>query len=108
MNRLQRETLSAHPTPPSTPLEALAHVLAIYADEPDEMVVMTATTRIYPEAPWTGLRLGDLRRVLDDHAHQLAEQIRAETRAAKAAGVLEPDKFRPCRDAADQIDPEVS
>jgi hypothetical protein len=47
------------------------------------------------------------REFLDHHAHVLAEKIRAETRAAKAAGVLEPDKFRPCRDAADQIDPEV-
>jgi hypothetical protein len=36
-------------------------VLAVYADEPDEMVVMRATSGIYPDAPWTGLRLGDLR-----------------------------------------------
>lgn len=42
------------------------------------------------------------------HAHELAEEIRAETQAAKDVGVLEPDKFRPCRDAADQIDPEVT
>ncbi|BDM70584.1 hypothetical protein HEK616_40710 [Streptomyces nigrescens] len=41
-------------------------------------------------------------------AHMCAEQIREETKYAKAMGVLEPDKFRPCRDAADQIDPEES
>ncbi|MFB7063709.1 hypothetical protein [Streptomyces sp. NPDC056300] len=76
MNRLQRETLATHPTPPETPLEALAHVLGIYGDQPDDMVVITATTGIYLEAHWTGLRLGDLRCLLDDHAHELAEKIR--------------------------------
>lgn len=46
--------------------------------------------------------------ILADHAHELAEAIRAETRLLKEHGVLEPDKFRPCRDAADQIDPKVT
>jgi hypothetical protein len=32
-----------------------------------------------------------------------ADQIDAETRQAKADGVLEPDKFRPCRDASAQL-----
>ncbi|WP_109000813.1 hypothetical protein [Streptomyces rishiriensis] len=32
-----------------------------------------------------------------------ADQIDAETRQAKAYGVLEPDKFRPCRDASAQL-----
>jgi hypothetical protein len=32
-----------------------------------------------------------------------ADQIDAETRQAKAHGVLEPDKFRPCRDASAQL-----
>ncbi|MDJ0342240.1 hypothetical protein QMK19_03440 [Streptomyces sp. H10-C2] len=32
-------------------------------------------------------------------------EIREETERLKAHQVLEPDKFRPCRDAADQIDP---
>ncbi|RRQ81521.1 nucleoside triphosphate pyrophosphohydrolase [Streptomyces griseofuscus] len=32
-----------------------------------------------------------------------ADQIDAETRQLKADGVLEPDKYRPCRDAADQL-----
>ncbi|MEU8902142.1 hypothetical protein [Streptomyces mirabilis] len=39
------------------------------------------------------------------HAQELAAQIRSVTEQLKADGVLEPDKFRPCRDAADQIDP---
>ncbi|MGW1268179.1 hypothetical protein [Streptomyces sp. NPDC002491] len=104
MNRLQRETLAAHPNPPTTPLEALAHVLAIFEGEPDEMVVITATTRIYPDAPWTGLRLGDLRRVLDDHAHELAEQIRNSKRLRDYTD----DHMGDCYEAADEIDPEAS
>lgn len=48
-----------------------------------------------------------LESVLREQAHELAEEIRRETQALKDHGVLEPDKFRPCRDAADQIDPEV-
>lgn len=32
-----------------------------------------------------------------------ADQIDAETRQAKADGVLEPDKYRPCRDASAQM-----
>ncbi|MFI7096412.1 hypothetical protein [Streptomyces lydicus] len=104
MNRMQRETLAAHPTPPATPLEALAHVLAIFADEPDEKVVMTATTRIYPEAPWTGLRLGDLRRLLDDHAHELAEKIRN----SKTLRDYTDDHMSDCNEAADLIDPEAT
>ncbi|WP_333744087.1 hypothetical protein [Streptomyces ardesiacus] len=39
------------------------------------------------------------------HAQELAAEIREETRRLKAHGVLEPWKFRPCRDAANQIDP---
>ncbi|MGW4270809.1 hypothetical protein ACWEGQ_00225 [Streptomyces seoulensis] len=39
------------------------------------------------------------------HAQELAAAIREETRRLKAHGVLEPAKYRPCRDAANQIDP---
>lgn len=48
-----------------------------------------------------------LERLKAAHAHWLAEEIRAATAGLKAHGVLEPDKFRPCRDAANQIDPEA-
>ena len=34
---------------------------------------------------------------------EAADAIDAETRQAKADGVLEPDKFRPCRDASAQL-----
>lgn len=40
-------------------------------------------------------------------AEELSDDIREETKALKEAEVLEPNKFRPCRDAADQIDPRV-
>lgn len=40
-------------------------------------------------------------------AEELSDDIREETEALKEAGVLEPEKFRPCRDAADQIDPRA-
>lgn len=46
--------------------------------------------------------------ILNEHAHELAEVIRRETERLRADGVLEPYQFRPCRDAANQIDPEVS
>lgn len=42
--------------------------------------------------------------ILADHAHELAEAIRLETERLRMAGVLEPHQFRPCRDAAAQID----
>jgi hypothetical protein len=46
--------------------------------------------------------------ILAKHAHELAEAIRLETLRLRSDGVLEPDKFRSCRDAADQIDPKVA
>lgn len=37
-----------------------------------------------------------------------AAKIRAKTEQLKADGVLEHDKFRPCCDAANQVDPDVN
>ncbi|MFE3144765.1 hypothetical protein [Streptomyces scopuliridis] len=81
----------------------MTHVLGIFEDSPDEMPVIAATTGIYPEAPWTGLRMGDLRRLLGDHAHALAEQIRGNEWEDCGSG----DTNCPC-DAADLIDPEAT
>lgn len=44
---------------------------------------------------------------LDEHAHELAEKIREEVRAAHANGILEPWLDGTASDAADLIDPEV-
>lgn len=46
--------------------------------------------------------------LLDSYAHELAEDIRETTQRLKNDGVLEPDQFRPCRDAANQIDPLIN
>lgn len=52
----------------------------------------------------------DVKRVIDDYERDVrrraAAEIREETEALKRHGVLEPDKYRPCRDAANQIDPD--
>lgn len=54
---------------------------------------------------WSGALQAAFNEALNDVAHELADSIRWETERLKADGVLEHDKFRPCRDAADQIDP---
>jgi hypothetical protein len=61
MDRIARETAERLGPPPTNPVEALHHILTASADQPDAMVVIQATSGIYPDAPWTGLRLGDLR-----------------------------------------------
>ena len=60
-HRTHREAVEEYGEPPTNPVEALNHVLAVYADQPDERVFVTATTNVYLDDPWTGLRLGDLR-----------------------------------------------
>ncbi|MEE4546260.1 hypothetical protein V2S66_30390 [Streptomyces sp. V4-01] len=64
MNRSRREAAEKYGPAPTNPVEALAHVIAVYADQPDDTVMVQATTGIYDDAPWTGLRLGDLRAIL--------------------------------------------
>lgn len=54
---------------------------------------------------WDGSRQAAFNEALNDVAHELANDIRAETERLKADGVLEHDKYRPCRDASNQIDP---
>ena len=48
----------------------------------------------------------DFQRAIGNRAvEEAARDIRMETNRLRAHRVLEPDRFRPCRDAADQIDP---
>ncbi|MFI8084345.1 hypothetical protein ACIF6L_26525 [Kitasatospora sp. NPDC086009] len=61
MSSLRRETLECCPEPPTTPAEALAHVVAIYDDEPDDRMMIHATSNIYGPGVRTGLTMGDLR-----------------------------------------------
>lgn len=49
-----------HPQP-TTPLQSLQHVLAVFDDAPDDRRIMTATSNIYGDGITTGLTMGDLR-----------------------------------------------
>lgn len=53
------EVRAKHPDPGATPLDHLRHTLSVFANQPDNFVVLLATSGIY-EQP-TGLTLGDLR-----------------------------------------------
>jgi hypothetical protein len=84
-----------------------AVVIAMRATEIARQVLIDAAASGEP-AGWVGGGFFDavdaFRAAVE---HEAAERIRDETALLKAHGVLEPDKYRPCRDAADQIDPEV-
>jgi hypothetical protein len=60
------ELLTVWPEPPASPMEALEHTLHVHRSEPDDWMVVTATSGIYPVSSpshpaRTGLTLGDLR-----------------------------------------------
>lgn len=61
MDRIRRETIEQYGDAPATPTEALAHVLALFADEPDSRLMVEATSGIYGQGVRTGLTMGDLR-----------------------------------------------
>jgi hypothetical protein len=61
MDRMRRDTIAQFGDAPKTPAEALTHVLAVYADEPDDRLVIEATNGIYGDGVRTGLTMGDLR-----------------------------------------------
>lgn len=44
-------------------VENLNHVLALYADDEDDRHVIMATQNVYGDGVWTGLTMGDLRRI---------------------------------------------
>ncbi|MGW4974357.1 hypothetical protein ACWEP3_31625 [Streptomyces albidoflavus] len=48
-------------TPPTSPREALAHTLAVFADEPDSGMAVVATRNTPTHGAVTGLTWGDLR-----------------------------------------------
>lgn len=71
MIRRTRETyafMEKYPQP-TTPEEALGHVVALYEDEPDDRVMVEATSNIYADGVRTGLTMGDLR-ALNDRVEQ--------------------------------------
>lgn len=66
---VKRDIHPKWPEPPQSLKERLLHVLDIFKDEPEDMVVITATTNTYAphgeKHSWTGLTLSDLRVLAD-------------------------------------------
>lgn len=63
MNRIRREAMEQYGDAPTNAVEALAHVLKVYADEPDSSLMIEATNGIYDDGVRTGLTIGDLREI---------------------------------------------
>jgi len=61
MNQIRREAMEQYGDAPANAAEALAHVLAVFADEPDDRLMIEATNGIYGQGVRTGLTMGDLR-----------------------------------------------
>ncbi|MDQ1041524.1 hypothetical protein QFZ75_008026 [Streptomyces sp. V3I8] len=54
-------------TVPATPAEALAEVLTMYADAPDDRIMIESTIGIHGPGVRTGLTMGDLRALAAQH-----------------------------------------
>lgn len=61
IDRVRRNAIDEYGATPATPAEALAHVLTVYASEPDDRLMVQATSNIYGDGVVTGLTMGDLR-----------------------------------------------
>jgi hypothetical protein len=61
MDRIRRETIEQYGDAPANAIEALDHVLAVFADQPDLTLVVKATDGIYGDGVRTGLLMRDLR-----------------------------------------------
>ncbi|MEV7975417.1 hypothetical protein [Streptomyces sp. NPDC086519] len=61
MDRIRREAMEQYGDAPTDALEALTHVLKVYADESDSRLMVEATNGIYGDGVRTGLTMGDLR-----------------------------------------------
>ncbi len=58
--RERREFAEKHPLP-TTAVESLAHVLEMFAELPDDQLMIQATSGVYGPGVRTGLTLGNLR-----------------------------------------------
>jgi hypothetical protein len=61
MNRIRSDVQAQYGPAPATPVDALAHVVKVFAGQPDDLLVVQATSGIYGDGVRTGLTLGDLR-----------------------------------------------
>ncbi len=62
-NKLAAGIIAKHPHPGDNPAARLRHTLDIYADAPDDRMVIQATSGIYGDQVVTGLTMGDLRAI---------------------------------------------
>lgn len=63
MDRIRRDAMDKYGPAPTTPAEALAHVLAVHQDTPNGRLVVQVTSGIYGDGVQTGLTMGDLRAI---------------------------------------------
>lgn len=65
MDRFNREAAAQYGPAPTTPTEALTHVLCALGNLPDDHMVVKVTDGIYGKGVRTGLTMGDLRALQD-------------------------------------------
>lgn len=63
MDSYARDAAKTYGPQPTTPADALAHVLRVFAQQPDDAMVITVTDSIYGDGIRTGLTFGDLRAI---------------------------------------------
>lgn len=86
-DQFRRDAIRTYGPPPTTPEQALAHVLCAFAQEPDDTFVLRATSGIYGEGVVTGLTYGDLRAI--------QRQLDAAERPTDAEVVQFPNRPQP-------------
>jgi hypothetical protein len=60
-HQIRQDAIQQYGDAPANALQALAHVVAVFADAPDDQVMIQATSNIYGQGVRTGLTMGDLR-----------------------------------------------
>ncbi|MEU7096074.1 hypothetical protein [Kitasatospora aureofaciens] len=61
LSKTASEVLNKRPEAPQNPADALAHIIEVYAEVPDDRIMIEATTNVYGPGVRTGLTMGDLR-----------------------------------------------
>jgi hypothetical protein len=62
--QIRRDAIEKYGDAPANALQALAHVVAVFDDTPDDRMMVQATSNIYGDRVQTGLTMGDLRALL--------------------------------------------
>ncbi|SOE25699.1 hypothetical protein [Streptomyces sp. OK228] len=91
-DRERREFADKHPEP-SDAREALAHVLDLFSELPDDQLMIQATSGVYGPGVRTGLTMGDLRELAGLLPEPAAAAIdRKLKEAAQAVNEMYPDR----------------